>query len=218
MNLSELDKDWASFLNGFSDCFLDSLPDKLPPERPEDHGMDIVPSFSLPNRPPHRVSAAQQKEIMRQGSLAYKVLLEDNIKTCNKGITREYQFSDSSVVASTLLGSVVVFVRLTREEYELLDAVQNRLALYPLTSPLLGNNHAKFRGRGCPAGAYKVLDGDMLGQFLELTSSQQRSVLADQPGSESLSTHNSNLNWSSRGVLSVEEVLRLLDLVQNSLT
>ncbi|MCO5592813.1 hypothetical protein L7F22_046816 [Adiantum nelumboides] len=157
-------------------------------------------------------------QAMQQGSLAYKVLLEDNIKTCNKGITREYQFSDSSVIASTLLGSVVVFVRLTREEYELLDAVQNRLALYPLTSPLLGNNHAKFRGRGCPAGAYKVLDGDMLGQFLELTSSQQRSVLADQPGSESLSTHNSNLNWSSKGVLSVEEVLRLLDLVHNSLT
>ncbi|KAI5083520.1 hypothetical protein GOP47_0003263 [Adiantum capillus-veneris] len=155
---------------------------------------------------------------IRKGSLAYKVLLEDNIKTCNKGSMREYQFSDSSAVASTLLGSVVVFVRLTREEYELLDAVQSQLAIYPLTAPVLGNNHAIFRGRGCPGGAYRVLDGDMLGQFLELTSSQQRSVLADQPGCESLSTLNSKLKGSSKGGLSVEEVLRLLELVQNSLT
>ncbi|MCO5548469.1 hypothetical protein L7F22_001927 [Adiantum nelumboides] len=38
----------------------------LPPERPEDHAIDLVPGSSPPNRPPYRVSAAQQKEIMSQ--------------------------------------------------------------------------------------------------------------------------------------------------------
>lgn len=52
--------------------------------------------------------------LFEKGSLAYKVVMEDSIKTCNKNSTREFQFSDSSVVASTLLGSVVIFVRLTR--------------------------------------------------------------------------------------------------------
>ena len=43
-----------------------------------------------------------------------------------------------------------------REEFELLDALQTRLALYPLTAPLLGNNHANFRGRGCPVGTLHI--------------------------------------------------------------
>ncbi|MCO5566836.1 hypothetical protein L7F22_020518 [Adiantum nelumboides] len=36
---------------------------ELPPaERPEDHRIDVVPGSSPPNRPPYRVSAAQQKD------------------------------------------------------------------------------------------------------------------------------------------------------------
>ncbi|KAH7280408.1 hypothetical protein KP509_37G065800 [Ceratopteris richardii] len=85
---------------------------------------------------------------IRKGSLAYKVLSNDISKTCSKINKREHQFSDNSVVASTLLGSIVIFLQLTREEYELLDAVQSRLAVYPLTTPVLGNNHAQFRGKG----------------------------------------------------------------------
>ncbi|MCO5559721.1 hypothetical protein L7F22_013322 [Adiantum nelumboides] len=42
-NLSKLDKVRAAFLNGFNYCFLDSLPDELPPERSEDHSLDLVP-------------------------------------------------------------------------------------------------------------------------------------------------------------------------------
>ncbi|MCO5548113.1 hypothetical protein L7F22_001571 [Adiantum nelumboides] len=47
----EADKDWATIFNGFSDCFSDSFPDELTPERPEDHSLDPVPGSSLPNRP-----------------------------------------------------------------------------------------------------------------------------------------------------------------------
>ncbi|MCO5570686.1 hypothetical protein L7F22_024413 [Adiantum nelumboides] len=57
-NLSVLDKERSMFLQQFSDCFLDSLPSQLPPERPEDHAIDLVPGSSPPNRPPYRASAA----------------------------------------------------------------------------------------------------------------------------------------------------------------
>ncbi|MCO5588577.1 hypothetical protein L7F22_042534 [Adiantum nelumboides] len=65
-NLSVLDKERSMFLQQYSDCFSDSLPSQLPPERLEDHAIDLVPCSSPPNRPPYRVSAAQQKEIMSQ--------------------------------------------------------------------------------------------------------------------------------------------------------
>ncbi|MCO5613126.1 hypothetical protein L7F22_067401 [Adiantum nelumboides] len=63
------DLDKAAFLNGFSDCFSNSLPDELSPERSEDHRIDVVPGSSPPNKPPYRVSAAQQNEILSQSGV-----------------------------------------------------------------------------------------------------------------------------------------------------
>ncbi|XP_015647065.1 uncharacterized protein [Oryza sativa Japonica Group] len=81
------------------------------------------------------------------------------------------------VVASTLLGSIFVMIPLTSEEHQMLQDVQERLSVHPLTAPLLGNDHAEFRRRGIPSGVPPILDGDMLVQFLELTSEQQHDVL-----------------------------------------
>lgn len=38
----------------------------------------------------------------------------------------------------------------SREEYELLEAVQDRLVVHPLTAPILGNDHNEYRGRENP--------------------------------------------------------------------
>ncbi|MCO5570860.1 hypothetical protein L7F22_024589 [Adiantum nelumboides] len=82
-NLSKFDKDRAAFLIGFSDCFLDSLPDELLPKRPEDHRIDVVPGSCPPNRPPSRVSVAQQKEIMSQDNeLLEKGLIQPSSSPC----------------------------------------------------------------------------------------------------------------------------------------
>lgn len=37
-----------------------------------------------------------------------------------------------------------------REEYDLLEAVQAKLVVHPLTAPILGNNHNEFRSRENP--------------------------------------------------------------------
>ena len=65
-NLGQLDKARFEFLKQYQDCFSESLPGTLPPERPEDRTIVEIPGTSPPNRPPYRVSVAQQEEIMNQ--------------------------------------------------------------------------------------------------------------------------------------------------------
>ena len=55
------------FLQKYDDCFADSIPNELPPARgDDDHRIELVQGSSPPNRPPYRVSLAQQEEIMAQ--------------------------------------------------------------------------------------------------------------------------------------------------------
>ncbi|MCO5578996.1 hypothetical protein L7F22_032847 [Adiantum nelumboides] len=65
-NLSSLDVSRRAFLDEYADCFSEALSGHLPPERPEDHNIDLIPGSAAPNKPPYRVSAAQQEEIMTQ--------------------------------------------------------------------------------------------------------------------------------------------------------
>ncbi|MCO5584052.1 hypothetical protein L7F22_037974 [Adiantum nelumboides] len=65
-NLSSLDVSRRAFLDEYADCFSEALPGQLPLERPEDHNVDLIPGSAAPNKPPYRVSAAQQEEIMTQ--------------------------------------------------------------------------------------------------------------------------------------------------------
>ncbi|MCO5592167.1 hypothetical protein L7F22_046163 [Adiantum nelumboides] len=64
-NMSTLDKECQDFLHSHADCFSEGLPGELPPVRPEDHTIDLIPGSTPPN-PPHRVSRAQNEEIMIQ--------------------------------------------------------------------------------------------------------------------------------------------------------
>ncbi|MCO5591229.1 hypothetical protein L7F22_045210 [Adiantum nelumboides] len=65
-SLSSLDVSRRAFFNEYADCFSEALPGQLPPERPKDHSIDLIPSSAAPNKPPYRVNAAQQEEIMTQ--------------------------------------------------------------------------------------------------------------------------------------------------------
>ncbi|KAL3586540.1 hypothetical protein D5086_013407 [Populus alba] len=114
---------------------------------------------------------------IRKGSFTYKLPADDILTGCD-GVITKMDASNNTIMASTLLGSIIVFIPLSREEFELLQAVQSRLVVHPLTAPVLGNDHHEFRSRENPVGVPKILDGDMLAQFLELTSSQQEAVLS----------------------------------------
>ena len=59
--------DQQEFLKTFNKCFANELPQEVPPLRGEDdHKIDLIPGTSPPNRPPYRVSYAQQEEILTQ--------------------------------------------------------------------------------------------------------------------------------------------------------
>ncbi|MCO5611057.1 hypothetical protein L7F22_065307 [Adiantum nelumboides] len=64
---SQEDLELSKFLNQFQDVFIDDIPGELPPKRgDDDHAIELIPGSSPPNKPPYRVSQAQQEEIMRQ--------------------------------------------------------------------------------------------------------------------------------------------------------
>ncbi|MCO5568549.1 hypothetical protein L7F22_022248 [Adiantum nelumboides] len=63
----QVDLELSNFLNQFQDVFIDDIPGELPPKRgDDDHTIEFIPGSSPPNKPPYRVSQAQQEEIMRQ--------------------------------------------------------------------------------------------------------------------------------------------------------
>ncbi|MCO5607176.1 hypothetical protein L7F22_061369 [Adiantum nelumboides] len=64
---SKEDLELFKFLNQFQDVFIDDIPGELPPKRgDDDHAIELIRGSSPPNKPPYRVSQAQQEEIMRQ--------------------------------------------------------------------------------------------------------------------------------------------------------
>ncbi|MCO5560165.1 hypothetical protein L7F22_013772 [Adiantum nelumboides] len=63
-----------------NDRFTESLHDRLPPERPEDHKIDLIPGSSPPNQLPYRASLSQQEEIMKQVSRKGSAPLHDLTK------------------------------------------------------------------------------------------------------------------------------------------
>ncbi|KAL4370550.1 DNA damage-binding protein 1 [Arachis hypogaea] len=117
---------------------------------------------------------------IQKGSYSYRLPADDALQGANWPKTN-IDSLQNTIIASTLLGSIMIFIPLSREEYELLEAVQTRLAVHHLTAPILGNDHNEFRSRENPAGTPKILDGDMLTQFLELTSMQQQIILSSDP-------------------------------------
>lgn len=151
---------------------------------------------------------------IRKGSFSYKLPADDILKGCDVANTI-IDLSHNSVMASTLIGSIIVFIPISREEHELLEAVQARLAVHPLTAPILGNDHNEFRSRESSAGVPKILDGDMLAQFLELTNMQQEAVLALPLGSPDRVMFNSKP--SSPVSITVNQVVRLLERVHYAL-
>ncbi|XP_042514315.1 splicing factor 3B subunit 3 isoform X2 [Macadamia integrifolia] len=149
-----------------------------------------------------------------KGSFSYKLPADDVLKGYDSTNTI-MDLAHNTIVASTLLGSVMIFIPITREEHELLEAVQARLVVHPLTSPILGNDHSEFRGRESLANVPKMLDGDMLAQFLELTSMQQEAVLVSSFGL--MDVGSSSSKPPSRSPIPVNKVVQLLERLHYAL-
>ncbi|AAF23212.1 hypothetical protein [Arabidopsis thaliana] len=150
---------------------------------------------------------------IKKGCNIYKLPADDVLRSY--GLSKSIDTADDTIIAGTLLGSIFVFAPISSEEYELLEGVQAKLGIHPLTAPVLGNDHNEFRGRENPSQARKILDGDMLAQFLELTNRQQESVLSTpQP---SPSTSKASSKQRSFPPLMLHQVVQLLERVHYAL-
>nr|VDC93381.1 unnamed protein product [Brassica oleracea] len=150
---------------------------------------------------------------IKKGGNIYKLPADDVLRSY--GLSKSTEAADDTIIAGTLLGSIFVFAPISREEYELLEAVQAKLVVHPLTAPVLGNDHKEFRGRESPSQATKILDGDMLAQFLELTNRQQESVLSTpQPSPSSLKASSKQCPSPP---LMLHQVVQLLERVHYAL-
>ncbi|KAM6571490.1 hypothetical protein CsatA_015570 [Cannabis sativa] len=147
---------------------------------------------------------------IKKGSFSYRLPADDVLN----GGDLKIDSTHNTIIASTLLGSIITFIPLSREEYELLEAVQARLVIHPLTAPILGNDHNEFRRRENPTGVPNILDGDMLTQFLELTSMQQEAVLLFPLGSRDAVSSSMK---SSSSPLPINQVVQLLERVHYAL-
>ncbi|KAG0472427.1 hypothetical protein HPP92_016973 [Vanilla planifolia] len=148
---------------------------------------------------------------IQKGFFSYKVPVDDAARESDAADV-DHGSPCNTIVASTLLGSLLVLIPVTSEERHLLAAVQARLAVHPLTAPVLGNDLVEFRGRSTQACVPNMLDGDMLTQFLELTITQQEAVLAitDDRIPEPLSQVSLQL--------SVNQVTKLLERIYHAST
>ncbi|KAJ4801243.1 Cleavage and polyadenylation specificity factor (CPSF) A subunit protein [Rhynchospora pubera] len=154
---------------------------------------------------------------IQKALFSYKLPVDDVVNGGNN-TERFLESSYNSVVASTLLGSVYILIPLNREEHQLLAAVQDRLATHRLTAPVLGNDHKEFRERYSAAGVPTLLDGDLLVQFLELTSLQQEAVLMST-GGQSSKVSTSDVRPPRRPTpLSVNQVVQTLERIHYALT
>ncbi|CAN0927524.1 Spliceosome-associated protein 130 B [Linum grandiflorum] len=151
---------------------------------------------------------------LKKGSFSYK-LPEDDLLTGCDDILANVGASSNTIMASTLLGSIMVLFPLSRDDHELLEAVQARLAVHPLTAPPLGNDHHEFRSRENPVRVPKILDGDMLAQFLELTHAQQEAILSVPVATTSTKVGMKAVTTSP---LSVSQVVQVLERVHYALS
>ncbi|ORY02118.1 hypothetical protein K493DRAFT_334751 [Basidiobolus meristosporus CBS 931.73] len=80
--------------------------------------------------------------------------------------TGESEKNKPSIIGCSIIGSVVLYLRLDEKVFSTLEELQTILAKHPCTRPLLGNNHYRFRSLVVPAK--NVIDGEMVSQFLLL--------------------------------------------------
>ncbi|KAJ3014983.1 UNVERIFIED_CONTAM: hypothetical protein HDU68_012931 [Siphonaria sp. JEL0065] len=86
------------------------------------------------------------------------------------------------VYGCSIVGSVFAFRGIKDPSvYERLKRIQDVLAVYPATRPLLGNDYLKFRSTGSH-GMQNVVDGELLKRWIVLSGTEKRQVLDESGG------------------------------------
>ncbi|KAN0008569.1 hypothetical protein ACTFIU_009293 [Dictyostelium citrinum] len=83
--------------------------------------------------------------------------------------------NNNKIITCSLLGSVIVFGKLSKKEYRILNNIQQILKKSNNTRPLLNNDHQLYRSE--LSFSKNMLDGDLLFQFLFLDDEDQLTII-----------------------------------------
>ncbi|CAG8796424.1 10439_t:CDS:2, partial [Racocetra persica] len=88
----------------------------------------------------------------------------------------------ATIIGCSLIGSVLLFIRISIKSYRLLSVLQSVLEKWPSTRPCLGNNNIRFRSDSNHTSSINVIvDGDMVSQFLRLSRHEQLKIIEHNP-------------------------------------
>ncbi|MCO5567458.1 hypothetical protein L7F22_021149 [Adiantum nelumboides] len=185
----KLDSDLHSFLNEHAELFIDDIPDELPPIRGvDDHRIDLIPGSSPPNKPPYRVSLAQQEEIISLNDLVQKdpdAIPQD----------QEREWDRSSPVYSKMVKELAGSVT-TKQAGE--DVQEHTYSRRPLPRARNTTNTGFGEGSSVPPGKLN------LAQIRQVLLSYQGLVKGEKPMSAEALAKKYNVD-----VVLLERVLRL---------
>ncbi|CAG8557410.1 10090_t:CDS:10 [Dentiscutata erythropus] len=93
-------------------------------------------------------------------------------------INHDLTYPVATIIGCSLLGSVLLFMRISIKSYQLLSALQSVLEKWPSTR----NNNVRFRSDSNKTNSINVIiDGDMVSQFLRLSRYEQLRVIEHNP-------------------------------------
>ncbi|CAG8443521.1 152_t:CDS:10, partial [Cetraspora pellucida] len=86
----------------------------------------------------------------------------------------------ATIIGCSLIGSVLLFMRISIKSYRLLSVLQSILEKWPSTRPC--NHNIRFRSDSNYTGSINVtIDGDMVSQFLRLSRHEQFKIIEHNP-------------------------------------
>ncbi|EGC32608.1 hypothetical protein DICPUDRAFT_95240 [Dictyostelium purpureum] len=119
----------------------------------------------------------QQIQQLQQQLHSIPIILDPiNQFSLKESCLKLLQLNNSKIITCSLLGSVILFGKLSRVEYKVLLTIQNSLKNDKSSKPITNNDHNLYRSE--ISNCKNVLDGDLLYQFLFLEEIDQINLIS----------------------------------------
>lgn len=85
--------------------------------------------------------------------------------------------SSQALIGYSVVGSIIGFWKLPPQLYDILKALQQVMATFYDSRPVLGPSHGAYRSQNQPTKAFHTIDGDLIDRFLALDHAVQIEVV-----------------------------------------
>lgn len=82
--------------------------------------------------------------------------------------TKKPRPSSQALIGYSIVGSIIGFWKLSPQLYDILKVLQQVMATFYDSRPVLGPSHGAYRSQNQPTKAFHTIDGDLIDRFLAL--------------------------------------------------